>query len=115
MLMKELIAKYPDANAVWYRDEGNGAGFTPQLIDYLPEFGKITMVEIEPETWISEWVIIGEGDNPYRYQIAFTDSNPWESPAAKLGRLGGQSTSEAKRRAARRNGRKGGRPRKQQS
>jgi len=33
--------------------------------------------------------------------------------AAELGRVGGQRTSAAKRRAARANGRKGGRPRKQ--
>lgn len=35
------------------------------------------------------------------------------APAAELGRMGGQSTSTAKQQASRANGRKGGRPRKQ--
>ena len=33
-----------------------------------------------------------------------------EDPAAALGRIGGQSTSEAKRKASAENGKKGGRP-----
>ena len=34
-----------------------------------------------------------------------------ESPAATLGRIGGQSTSDAKKAAVRENGKRGGRPR----
>lgn len=41
--------------------------------------------------------------------LALTDSNA----AAALGRIGGQSTSAAKQQAARENGKRGGRPRKQ--
>ena len=40
----------------------------------------------------------------------FLGSKPWM--AAKIGRLGGQSTSEAKATAARQNGKLGGRPKK---
>jgi hypothetical protein len=39
-------------------------------------------------------------------------SDDLNKAAALLGRLGGKSTSEAKRRAARMNGKKGGRPKK---
>lgn len=114
MLMHKLMAVYPGANAVWYRDDGNGCGFDPQLVDYEPdEFDNITMVEVTTGTWISEWIIVGEGDNPLRYQIGFAENNPWEPPAATIGRKGGRSTSKAKAAAARINGRKGGRPRKQ--
>ena len=37
-----------------------------------------------------------------------------EEVAKMLGKLGGRSTSEAKQKAARENGKKGGRPKKQQ-
>jgi len=39
-------------------------------------------------------------------------SDELNKAAALLGRLGGKSTSEAKKRAARLNGKKGGRPKK---
>jgi len=37
---------------------------------------------------------------------------PKNPAAVELGRLGGKATSEAKRKAARKNGKKGGRPKK---
>lgn len=115
MLMRDLMAEYPDANAVWMRDDGNGSGIAPQLVDYDQMFDNVQMVEIQPKMWISGWIIDGDGDNPHRYQIAFADGNPWESAAQKLGRMGGQSTSEAKKQSSRENGRKGGRPRRKQN
>lgn len=60
----------------------------------------------------------GDGERAYYYtdkneQIPAEEVIDWLSPeAAILGQKGGKSTSEAKAAAARRNGRKGGRPRK---
>jgi hypothetical protein len=50
-----------------------------------------------------------------RLALALANAVIASPPAAALGRLGGRSTTDAKAAAARENGKRGGRPRKQQT
>jgi hypothetical protein len=74
---------------------------------------------MDSKTLKALWIIIGamqevdRDDKQYTSEIKLLDD--WYNAhiaAVALGRLGGSKTSRAKRRAAKRNGKKGGRPSK---
>lgn len=83
--LSELIAEY-GANAFIYSDEGSGAGFPRdgQALDYdddaAADYGETELTKLAAPLksadgheihFASEWVVTGDGDNPYRYRIMF--------------------------------------------
>jgi len=114
MKLAQLLKNYPDANSVWIRDDGNGAGLAKNgemvwVTDFPPANYNVIFVEVNQDTWISEWVYPEGANEGYRYQMAMADNSPWLSPATLLGSL----ITEKTQAASRANGKKGGRPKKQ--
>ena len=83
--LNDLISKY-GANAFVVLDAGNGAGSPPRghAVPYddgcAAEYGHVEMEELDaPHTstdghecgYASEWIVKGEGDNPYRVRLYF--------------------------------------------
>lgn len=70
-----------DSNAFVFADAGNGAGFGEdgQAIDYdqtaAEHYGHIDLMELETPingcNFASDWIVTGEGTNPYRFRIMF--------------------------------------------
>jgi hypothetical protein len=83
MTLDKLIKDY-SGNAYGFQDAGNGSSSSGQLLDYdndaRTEYGEVEMSKL-PEAiklddgtqveYASDWIVTGEGSNPYRYRIFF--------------------------------------------
>jgi hypothetical protein len=72
-----------EGNAVWLCDDGNGSGLSPSPVEPVMVpwdegmkwlYWNVRMTRLPQQhpcgaTWASDWVIRGEGTNPYRVQI----------------------------------------------
>ena len=80
------LVEYYDANAIIMADAGNGCGYGSDghMVEYCgecaEEFGDVEMAELAAPhisddghkcLFAFEWIIQGEGDNPYRIRIYF--------------------------------------------
>lgn len=83
--LKELVMQY-GANGFVFADAGNGCGFGEegQFVSWdertAEEYGDIELSPISKPhysidkvecNYASDWIGMGEGDNPYRYKIYF--------------------------------------------
>ena len=84
--LNELVMEY-GANAFVMADDGNGCGFGEKgrTLDYDEaemgaEYGTVEMLPLEAThmsddgiecNFASDWIIKGEGDNPYRVRLYF--------------------------------------------
>jgi hypothetical protein len=83
--LANLISEF-DANAFIFADAGNGCGFgeAGQALDYdeaaAKAHGDVELTKLDaPITsndgyevnYASDWIVTGEGSNPYRYRIMF--------------------------------------------
>ena len=80
----------------------------------LPTFGGADMDDLGVWSWDETRMICGTCGDDLKILPRAADPLGYRRAAATLGRRGGQSTSAAKRHAARENGKKGGRPHKHQ-
>lgn len=82
----KTLVEEAGANGFIFADDGNGAGFGKegQFMDWDQEqedkYGDIEMSPLPaPHTsadgveciYASDWVVSGNGDNPYRYRVLF--------------------------------------------
>jgi len=84
MKLRNLIKEH-DATGYFLQDAGNGSSTTNGDFRYIDDealgmYGDVELEELnEPHVsddgfycrWASDWIIVGEGDNPLRVRILF--------------------------------------------